>query len=92
MLQVGGFRLGRVRLSLAGFPDEDGQKPIHAACQNNYSEVAKLFLQQHPSLVMATTKDGNTCAHIAAAQGSVTVVEELMKFDRQVLVVLMLPI
>ncbi|KAH1017863.1 hypothetical protein HUJ05_008457 [Dendroctonus ponderosae] len=63
--------------------NEDGQKPIHAACQNNYSEVAKLFLQQHPSLVMATTKDGNTCAHIAAAQGSVTVVEELMKFDRQ---------
>ncbi|XP_068897873.1 serine/threonine-protein phosphatase 6 regulatory ankyrin repeat subunit B isoform X1 [Tenebrio molitor] len=63
--------------------DEQGQKPIHAACQNNHSEVAKLFLQQHPSLVMATTKDGNTCAHIAAAQGSVTVVEELMKFDRQ---------
>ncbi|CAH1122114.1 unnamed protein product [Ceutorhynchus assimilis] len=63
--------------------DEDGQKPIHAACQNNFSEVAKLFLQQHPSLVMATTKDGNTCAHIAAAQGSVTVIEELMKFDRQ---------
>ncbi|XP_050310455.1 serine/threonine-protein phosphatase 6 regulatory ankyrin repeat subunit A isoform X3 [Anthonomus grandis grandis] len=63
--------------------DEDGKKPIHAACQNNFSEVAKLFLQQHPSLVMATTKDGNTCAHIAAAQGSVTVIEELMKFDRQ---------
>lgn len=38
--------------------DEGGQKPIHAACQNNHSEVAKLFLQQHPSLVMATTKDG----------------------------------
>ncbi|XP_074029329.1 uncharacterized protein isoform X1 [Leptinotarsa decemlineata] len=63
--------------------DEDGQKPIHDACQNNHSEVAKLFLQQHPSLVMATTKDGNTCAHIAAAKGSVTVIEELMKFDRQ---------
>ncbi|KAJ8969600.1 hypothetical protein NQ317_011314, partial [Molorchus minor] len=62
--------------------DEEGQKPIHAACQNNFSEVAKLFLQHHPSLVMATTKDGNTCAHIAAAQGSVTVIEELMKFDR----------
>ncbi|XP_045473083.1 serine/threonine-protein phosphatase 6 regulatory ankyrin repeat subunit A [Harmonia axyridis] len=63
--------------------DEQGQKPIHAACRNNHSEVAKLFLQQHPSLVMAMTKDGNTCAHIAAAQGSVTVIEELMKFDRQ---------
>ncbi|XP_025833800.1 serine/threonine-protein phosphatase 6 regulatory ankyrin repeat subunit A [Agrilus planipennis] len=63
--------------------DDQGQKPIHAACQNNHSEVVQLFLQQHPSLVMATTKDGNTCAHIAAAQGSVTVIEELMKFDRQ---------
>ena len=63
--------------------DDQGQKPIHSAAQNNFSEVAKLFLQQQPNLVMATTKDGNTCAHIAAAQGSVTVIEELMKFDRQ---------
>ncbi|XP_045473074.1 serine/threonine-protein phosphatase 6 regulatory ankyrin repeat subunit A-like isoform X2 [Harmonia axyridis] len=63
--------------------DELGQKPIHAACSNNHSEVAKLFLQEHPGLVMAMTKDGNTCAHIAAAQGSVTVIEELMKFDKQ---------
>lgn len=52
------------------------------AAQNNYPEVAQLFLQQHPSLVMASTKDGNTCAHIAAIQGSVRVIEELMKFDR----------
>ena len=63
--------------------DDLGQKPIHAAAQNNYSEVVQLFLQQHPSLVMANTKDGNTCAHIAAIQGSVRVIEELMKFDRQ---------
>ncbi|XP_055599771.1 serine/threonine-protein phosphatase 6 regulatory ankyrin repeat subunit A isoform X3 [Uranotaenia lowii] len=62
--------------------DDVGQKPIHVAAQNNYSEVAKLFLQQHPNLVMATSKDGNTCAHIAAMQGSVRVIEELMKFDR----------
>nr|AOR81468.1 no mechanoreceptor potential C [Nilaparvata lugens] len=62
--------------------DDQGQKPIHQAAQNNFSEVAKLFLQQHPSLVMAFTKDGNTCAHIAAMQGSVKVIEELMKFDR----------
>lgn len=62
--------------------DEKGEKPIHAAAQNNNSEVVQLFLQQHPNLVMATTKDGNTCAHIAAMQGSVKVIEELMKFDR----------
>lgn len=62
--------------------DEIGEKPIHAAAQNNNSEVVQLFLQQHPNLVVATTKDGNTCAHIAAIQGSVKVIEELMKFDR----------
>ncbi|XP_054262267.1 ankyrin-1-like [Macrosteles quadrilineatus] len=62
--------------------DDQGQKPIHVAAQNNFPEVAQLFLQQHPSLVMASTKDGNTCAHIAAMQGSVRVIEELMKFDR----------
>lgn len=50
--------------------DDQGQKPIHAAAMNNYSEVVQLFLQRHPSLVMACTKDGNTCAHIAAMQGN----------------------
>ncbi|BES94180.1 Ion channel nompc [Nesidiocoris tenuis] len=62
--------------------DDEGQKPIHVAAQNNYPEVAQLFLQRQHSLVMACTKDGNTCAHIAAMQGSVRVIEELMKFDR----------
>ena len=36
--------------------DDQGQKPIHVAAQNNFPEVVKLFLQQHPSLVMAYTK------------------------------------
>lgn len=36
--------------------DDQGQKPIHVAAQNNFPEVAQLFLQQHPSLVMASTK------------------------------------
>ncbi len=36
--------------------DDQGQKPIHVAAQNNFPEVVKLFLQQHPSLVMACTK------------------------------------
>lgn len=62
--------------------DDLGQKPIHVAAQNNFSDVAKIFLELHPQLVMATSKDGNTCAHIAAMQGSVRVIEELMKFDR----------
>jgi hypothetical protein len=46
--------------------DDSGQKPIHAAAMNNYAEVAQLFLQQHPSLVMACTKVScpNSDSHI----------------------------
>lgn len=29
-------------------------------------------------------QDGNTCAHIAAMQGSVSVLQQLMKFDQSV--------
>lgn len=36
--------------------DDQGQKPIHVAAQNNFPEVVKLFLQQRASLVMACTK------------------------------------
>ncbi|XP_011695992.1 PREDICTED: ankyrin-3-like [Wasmannia auropunctata] len=63
--------------------DDQGQMPIHAAVMNNYAEVAQLFLQRHAGLMMACTNDGNTCAHIAAMQGSVRMIEELMKFDKQ---------
>jgi hypothetical protein len=41
-----------------------------------------MLLQARTSLVSSTTKDGNTCAHIAALKGSTLVVEELMKFDK----------
>ena len=36
--------------------DERGQKPIHAAAQNNHSEIVKLFLKSQPNLVMSSTK------------------------------------
>ncbi len=41
-----------------------------------------MFLAARPSLVSAATKDGSTCAHIAAKKGSTHVVAELMKFDK----------
>ncbi len=31
-------------------------------------------------------KDGSTCAHIAASKGSVSVLRELMKFDKSVVI------
>lgn len=39
--------------------DDQGQKPIHIAAQNNFPEVVQLFLQQHPQLVLACTKVNN---------------------------------
>ncbi|XP_011692189.1 PREDICTED: serine/threonine-protein phosphatase 6 regulatory ankyrin repeat subunit B [Wasmannia auropunctata] len=66
-----------------GATDDQGQKPIHAAVMNNYIEVAQLFLQRYPSMMLACTNDGNTCAHIAAMQANVRMIEELMKFDRK---------
>ena len=45
-------------------------------------EPLVLFWLIVPNESFSFTKDGNTCAHIAAMQGSVRVIEELMKFDR----------
>lgn len=64
--------------------DEFGQKAIHLAAQQNHSEVVELFLRHRPALVSTANKDGNTCAHIAAMQGSTSVLQQLMKFDLQV--------
>jgi len=36
--------------------DDQGQKPIHIAAQNNFPEVVLLFLKQHPQLVLACTR------------------------------------
>ena len=64
--------------------DEVGQKPIHLAATSDEPEVILNFLKQRPSLVSSATKDGSTCAHIAAKRGSAMVIKELMKFDRSV--------
>ncbi|XP_069948336.1 serine/threonine-protein phosphatase 6 regulatory ankyrin repeat subunit B-like [Cherax quadricarinatus] len=63
-----------------------GQKAVHVAAMRNNSEVVKLFLKTSPELVTTADKDGNTCAHIAALQGSVDVVRELMRHNRGVVI------
>ena len=51
--------------------DDHGQKPIHLAAQSNKPEVVKLLVTKRPNLVSVSTKDGSTCAHIAASGGSI---------------------
>ena len=45
-----------------------------------------MLLEARPSLVSSATKDGNTCAHIAAKKGSAMVISELMKFDKSAVI------
>ncbi|XP_042235992.1 serine/threonine-protein phosphatase 6 regulatory ankyrin repeat subunit B-like, partial [Homarus americanus] len=66
--------------------NDGGQKAVHVAAMRNNSEVVKLFLKTSPELVTTADKDGNTCAHIAALQGSVDVVRELMRHNRGVVI------
>lgn len=66
------------------FSDEIGQKPIHLAATSDMPEVILLFLSARPTLASSATKDGSTCAHIAAKKGSAMVIKELMRFDKSV--------
>lgn len=50
------------------------------------AEVILMLLEARPSLASAATKEGNTCAHIAAKKGSALVIAELMKFDKSVVI------
>ena len=66
--------------------DELDQKPIHLAAQNDHTEVVKLFLENRPSLVSSTTKDGNTLAHLAAKKGSVDVLRAMFDIDKALVI------
>ncbi|KAK3089890.1 hypothetical protein FSP39_007395 [Pinctada imbricata] len=65
----------------ANATDVHGQTPLHLAAENDHSDVVKLFLKYRPELVSMANTNGMTCAHIAAAKGSVAVIKELMRFN-----------
>ncbi|XP_071508793.1 uncharacterized protein [Diadema antillarum] len=62
--------------------DVHGQTPLHLAAENDHADIVKLFLKHKSELVSMANAEGNTCAHIAASKGSVAVVKELLRFNR----------
>nr|XP_055076899.1 transient receptor potential cation channel, subfamily N, member 1 isoform X1 [Misgurnus anguillicaudatus] len=68
--------------------DIHGQTPLHLAAENDHSEVVKLILRHRPELATLANVEGATCTHIAAAQGSVAVIKELLIFNQGGLVTL----
>ncbi len=62
--------------------EQHSQTPLHLAAEHDHSEVLMLFLKQKPELLSVPNKNGFTCAHIAAAKGSVAVIRELMRLNR----------
>ncbi|KAG7317234.1 hypothetical protein KOW79_019532 [Hemibagrus wyckioides] len=59
---------------------QDEQTPLHLAAEHDHSEVVKLFLKQRPELATQPNKQGGTCISIAAAKGSLSVIQELLMF------------
>ena len=68
--------------AMVDFNDDLDQKPIHLAAQNDHTHVVQEFLDSRPSLVSATTKDGNTLAHLAGKKGSVDVLRAMFEIDK----------
>lgn len=66
--------------------DNQGQTPLHLAARKNSAEVLRLFLSSKPELIDLANKNGYTCAHIAALNGSVDTIKELLKFNREAVI------
>ena len=56
---------------------------MHLAAEHDHSDVLKLFLKLNPERLSVPNKNGYTCAHIAAAKGSVAVIKELMRLNQE---------
>lgn len=66
--------------------DNQSQTPLHLAARKNHADVLKLFLSSKPELISLANKNGYTCAHIAALNGSVEAIKELLRFNKDAVI------
>lgn len=66
--------------------DNHSQTPVHLAAQKNHAEVLKHFLSDRSELLTIPNKMGYNCAHIAAMNGSLSVIKELLRFNRDAVI------
>lgn len=66
--------------------DNHSQTPVHLAAQKNHAEVLKHFLNDRSELLTIPNKMGYNCAHIAAMNGSLSVIKELLRFNRDAVI------
>jgi ankyrin repeat protein len=66
--------------------DNQSQTPLHLAARKNHAEVLKLFLTIKPELIKMANKNGYTCGHIAAMNGSLDAIKELLRFNRDAVI------
>lgn len=66
--------------------DNQSQTPLHLAARKNHAEVLRLFLNIKPNLITLANKNGYTCAHIAAMNGSIDAIKELVRFNRDAVI------
>ena len=67
----------------ANLPNNDGYTSLHEACEHGDASVVRMVGKY--ASVFATTKDGDTPLHIAAARGHKECVEALLQLDAPIM-------
>jgi len=61
---------------LAQVIDDDGNSPLHHACQRGHREIAWIFLRHDPSLALVYNNNGYTPLHLAVMNGKVSILQD----------------
>jgi len=61
---------------LARVIDEEGNSPLHHACERGHTEIAWILLRRDPTLSLLFNNDGYTPLHLAVMNGKVSILQD----------------